>query len=88
MTDVLITIFAEFLYFQNYKISIFPHIWIFWRYANLKTVQILNSEILYVSRVGMYDVYIFMQACMFLGKHVVCIISMHVFPCMYLCMCA
>ena len=49
MRDVLITIFTEFLYFMNYQISIFPGLEI-WKYTNLKIVEILNSKIMYASR--------------------------------------
>ena len=46
MRDVLITKLAEFLYFQNLKISRSIEILEIWKYANLKTVEILTSKIM------------------------------------------
>ena len=42
MKDVFIPIFAEFLYFKNYQISIFSEFLKF-----LKIVQIFNSKTIY-----------------------------------------
>ena len=51
MTDVLVTVFEEFLYFQFYQISILTdvwnlEIWEYWKYANLKIVEVLDSKII------------------------------------------
>ena len=45
MTDILITILAEFLYFQSYQMLIFPEVWKFLKHANLKIMQVFNSKI-------------------------------------------
>ena len=62
MTDVLIIIFADILYFQNYQNSIFPQVWTLWKYANLKIVQILNSKIIGLLT-EMYYLYVCMNVC-------------------------
>ena len=40
MRDVLIMVFAEFLYFQNYQILTFPEVCKFWKHDYLKIVQV------------------------------------------------
>ena len=68
MTYILITILAEFLYFQNYHFHISRSMEIleilkYWKYANLKIVELLNFKIMYVSSLKCMS-YICMHVCM------------------------
>ena len=71
MTDVLTIISKEVLYFQNYQIFIFPKVHKFQKFETLKTVDLLNSEVVYALRLKCMYVYMYVciYACMLLCKH-------------------
>ena len=80
-------IFAELTYFGNYKISLFLEVWKFLKYVSLKSVQTLNSKIMYVSMLK-YMSYVCIYASMHLDRQTllyVCMCVLGMYDSMYVC---
>ena len=76
MRDVLITIFAEFLYFENCQISLFPEVWKDWKYGNLKIHRYVALK-LYMF-LGFNVFLICMYVCIYAWTHIHESISIYV----------